>query len=151
MSAPDRAQLKVEAQRARERLLGVIHQLDTRGKTLARDAIEVTQVSAWGIAGAVALWAGIALLTRERRRNALVRNSRPSLSHSALVRVVRVGAAITGFLASRAWAQRFMAARHLRHAVSPGSPHMRQLSAGAQPLLAAELSQSADARGTTDA
>jgi hypothetical protein len=153
MSPADRTQLEAQAEHARERLLGALRQLDTRAKTWTRSALDVTRVSGWGVAGAFALWAGVVLLTRgrERPRSALVRISRPSLARRITLHVLRGSAAIAGFLASRAWAQRYIEAHRRSHDGSSGSPHMRQLGGAVGPLLAADLSRTLNARGTSDA
>lgn len=150
MTTAGRVELEAQAEHARQRLLGALQQLDARAKSLKRSAVEVTQISGWGIAGALALWAGVALLTRKRERthSALVYRPRPSLLRRVAVGALRAGAAIAGFFASRAWAQHFLATRRLGHEGSSATPHMRQLGAGSQPLLAADLSH---ARGTSDA
>lgn len=145
--------LQAEADGARERLLQAISKLDTRTKALARGAFEVTRVSGWGIAGAVALWAGVALFTRERKQTALVRMAtpRPSITQRTALRVLRGSAAIAGFFASRAWAQHMLELHRSRHAEPSEPPHLRQLGGAAQPLLLADLAQREGARGTTDA
>ena len=153
----DRVLLQAQADDARQRLLHAISQLDTRTRSLARGAFEVTRVSGWGIAGALALWAGVAWLTRDRereqRRTALVRISapRPSLAKRTALHVLRGGAAIAGFLASSAWAIRLLELRRRRHAESPQSPHLRRLGNAEPPLLLADVAQREQARGTTDA
>lgn len=151
----DRTQLQAQADDARERLLRAISQLDTRTRTFARGALEVSRVSGWGIAGAFALWAGVTLLTRqrERRPTALVRTSapRPSLAKRTALHLLRAGAAITGFLVSSIWALRLLELRRRRHGESPDAPHMRQLGVARPPVLLADLSHREHARGTSDA
>lgn len=157
VEADDRNLLQTKADDARERLLHAISQLDTRTRTLARGALEVSRVSGWGIAGAFALWAGVTWLTRERERErkhtALMRipAPRPSLAKRTALHVVRAGAAMTGFLASSVWAMRLIELRRRRHEESPESPHLRQLGTTEPPVLLAALAQREQARGTTDA
>lgn len=151
----DRVLLQAQANDARARLLQAIAQLDTRTRSFARGAAEVTRVSGWGIAGAFALWAGVAWLTRdrERKQTALVRIAapRPSLAKRTALHLLRGSAAITGFLGSSIWALRLIELRRRRHAESPAAPHLRQLGHAEPPLLLADLAQRAEARGTTDA
>jgi hypothetical protein len=143
---------------ARERLFDAIERLDTRAKSWARGALQTTRVSGWGLAGAVALWAGVALITRPRPRSApkalMLRVARPQPRATARVAIyaVRAAAACVGFLASRAWATRWLAQHRAQSAPDlPRAPQPRRLGAGEGRVMFAERASDVERRGTPNA
>jgi hypothetical protein len=149
--------LQREAEAARARLFQTIDRIEGKAKTFARAAVDTTRVSSWGLAGALALWAGVVLVTRRRERRAstaLVLRAPPkrSLPLRIAIMVTRGSAAVLGFLVTRQWAIRFLNQHRLGLTFrAPATPHMRQLGGTTLPALPTEGASVWQPRGTPNA
>jgi hypothetical protein len=150
-------ELQREAEAAKKRLFETIDRIEGKAKTVARAAVDTTRVSGWGVLGAVALWAGVVLLTRRReRRTSTALVLRPEPKRSLPVRLAimtsRGCAAVLGFVLTREWALRVLG-QH-RPEVSyraPVTPQVRQLGATSVPAPPTEGASVWQSRGTPNA
>ena len=135
--------LQREADAARARLFHTIDRLEGRAKTFARAAVETTRVSGWGLAGAIALWSGVVLVTRRRerrQRSTLMLRPEPkrSLPLRIAITILRGSAAVLGFLLTRQWAIHMLSQHRLGRAFAAGMPQVRQLGTAPVAVLPTE-------------